>query len=107
MVNFINITFFMLNSILATYMAVVYLLNLFRKKTILDRVGMYGESERMFSFWCSILSGLLASAYFVQDPDKLYGFSLGSAINGMLIAMVVGIFTLDAIGEWFKKLPET
>lgn len=107
MVNFINIAFFVMNLFVATFMAVVYLLNLFKKKTLLDKIGMYGESDRIFAFWCSFLFGLLGAAYFVQEPDKLYGFSLGSMVNGMLIAMVVGIMALDAIGEWFKKIPET
>lgn len=107
MADFINVAFFVMNLFLSTVMAIVFLLNIFKKKTILERFDMYGDSECSFAGWCSFFVAIIALGYFVQEPDKLYGFSLGTCVNLMLIGAVLFLIVLDAVGDWFKKLPET
>lgn len=107
MVNFINNAFFIFDLFIASSMAIVFLLNIFKKKSILERFDMYSEGACSFAGWCSFFVGLIALAYFVQEPDKLYGFSLGTYINLLLIGFVLFFIVLDVVGEWFRKLPET
>lgn len=107
MVNFINVAVLVLNSVIAMFFAGIYLLNLFKKKSILKRMDMYGDSDREFSFWAAIILGAIASAYYVQAPDKLYGLSLGVCINLLIIGVILVVVILDAVGTWFNDLPET
>lgn len=101
----INGLFLALNVIGASLSALIFILNVFKKKTILKKYGAWGCQG--FSFFCMLILLLLASAGFLVQPDKLLGLSLGTMINLTFIVFLTVILVSSKIVKWFENLPET
>lgn len=95
------------SGIIATIMFVVYLLNLFKKRSVLESWGMYGDSERLVSFWGGVISAIFCLLGLVQNDKDFYGLSLGSTILLFLMAFVLFVCICEFISSWFKNLPES
>lgn len=107
MIQFINITFLVLDSILATMGAVLYLLNLFKKKSLLSKIDGYGSFQRQLGLLFFIIFGVLAGCYYAVDEKFLYGLSLGAQFTLFIIMGILSIVTIEAISTWFNNIPET
>ena len=103
----VNVFFMGSSGIIATIMFVVYLLNLFKKRSVLESWDMYGDSERIVSFWGGVISAIFCLLGLVQNDKDFYGLSLGSVILLFLIAFVLFMCICEFIGSWFKNLPES
>lgn len=103
----VNVFFMGSTAIITTLSFIVYLLNLFKKRSVLESWYLYGDDEKCTSFWTGVICGVICAACFAQDAESFYGLSLGSVILLFCITLVLVCLIFEGIGMWFKNLPES
>lgn len=107
LITLVNLVVIGSTAMLSTILFIVYLLNVFKKRSVLEGLGLYGESKRSISFWLGVFSAGLCAFGFVQSDDALFGLSVGASLILFLIALVLFALISDGISAWFKNLPES
>lgn len=109
MAAILNNTVWVVQALLAMFLAFVFLGNFFKKKSLLASIGMYGEGEVMVAtgiafvlcFWIGT-----TFMYAYNDP-RHESFHLGSLIFMGMLAFGFCAVIMYALVKWQKSIPET
>lgn len=107
MVEILNLAAFIFDCLVVTACSCIFLLHLFKKKSILKRINSSADESKFTALVLAIFFSVAMVGHNVVNPEVMYGFSLGSFITGMSIGVILCAIVLTEIEEWFAKLPET
>lgn len=109
MISIINNLSVALHIIVACLVLVVWFGNFFKKKTLLEKYGLYGDSPIFVSFCVAVGTGFL---FLADNMYSLYDYNHTSFHAGAIITMGIIAFVIIAViacmlSKWSKNIPET
>lgn len=109
MAAFLNNTVWVVQAIIAMIIVYVFLGNFFKKKTWLERFGMYGEGALMATTLSSVaLFAWFGTTFMYSYRDVRHeSFHLGSLIFMGILAFAALACIMIALMKWQKSIPET
>lgn len=109
MASLLNHTVWVVQALLAMFIVYVFLGNFFKKKSWMEKIGMYGEGAMMIATvgaFAVFLWFMSTFMYSYQDP-RHESFNMGSIIFLGMIAFGCGGVIIYLIAKWQKSIPET
>lgn len=109
MPTIINHLVFVLHVLLAMGIVFVWLGNFFKKRTLLEKYGLYGDTPIFISIVVAAFDTLLIFTDFMYayyDSQRL-GYTLGSIVTGILLAGIAVFAILVYLCVLQTKIKET